>query len=127
MASAKAFALEMQGEKSFGGSGAPAHLRRIGYQRCDGADKLTLSGPPNVFWSRPLDSLASIRDGVRANLQPHVSVRADLSIENPTAAVNACSALPVLAGRTSSRRGVRRKAPQRAAGTRSFANSAAEP
>jgi len=32
MASAKAFALEMQGEKSFGGSGAPAHLCRVGYQ-----------------------------------------------------------------------------------------------
>jgi len=33
MASAKAFALEMQGEKSFGGSGAPAHLCRVSYQR----------------------------------------------------------------------------------------------
>ncbi len=48
MASAKAFALGMQGEKSFGGSGAPAHLCRLGYQRCYRIGKLSLSGPPNV-------------------------------------------------------------------------------
>jgi hypothetical protein len=41
-----------------------------------------------LLWSRPLVPLASIRDDVRAKLQPHVSVRADLSIENPAAAVN---------------------------------------
>ena len=49
MASAKAFALGMQGEKSFGGSGAPAHLCRTGYQHCDRTGKRTLSGPANAM------------------------------------------------------------------------------
>ena len=33
MASAKVFALEVQGEETFGGPGAPAHLCRVAYQR----------------------------------------------------------------------------------------------
>ena len=39
------------------------------------------AGPANFSWSRPAAAFAAIRDSPRAILQPHVSVRADRSIE----------------------------------------------
>ena len=45
MASAKVLALGMQGERSFGGSGAPAHLYQIGYQPSDRLRKQSILWP----------------------------------------------------------------------------------
>ena len=49
MASAKVLALGMQGERSFGGSGAPAHLYQTGYQpRVVSASRVSC-GRPNYY------------------------------------------------------------------------------
>jgi hypothetical protein len=52
MASAKVLALGMQSERSFGGSGAPAHLYQIGYQPRDRLRKQSILWPAQLLVDR---------------------------------------------------------------------------